>query len=153
MKIISFWVILLLGLTALSCDSDGEEIEFPPLSQGEIWDCYQKREWNEQTIKDELIGQWRWIYSVSYWAPDDGRNTESENTLIRFSGDSTLNVVIDGSSQSSIRWSVVQRDGDLFGVDTENTVAQLYGRILLCDNLLEFNNSYIDGSDNYFERE
>ena len=57
MKINAFWVVLLLVLTTLSCDNNNEEIEFPPLSQGEMGDCYHKREWNQEAIRDELIGK------------------------------------------------------------------------------------------------
>jgi len=48
---------------------------------------------------------------------------------------------------------VTPKDGELYGLELDSSITTLlYGRILTCGEILEFNNSYIDGSDNYFKR-
>ena len=148
-----FAPLFVLLLTTVSCDSERKELVPPPLSQAEMWDCYQQQEWDMQSLREELIGRWRWVYSVNYWAPDEGRNTESEELQVHFEDDSTLTVIRRGDVEQTTTWTVVVRDASLFGIDTDKSVGNLRGRILLCDNLIEFNNSYIDGSDNYFVKE
>ena len=41
------------------------------------------------------IGKWKWIYSENFWAPNEGRNTENENTVIEFFNDYYNDMVID----------------------------------------------------------
>jgi len=144
-------IIVLFVFTIISCDK--EDISQRPMSQTNIWNCYNDSEWTNLKIRDELIGSWKWIYSESYLAQDKGRNTENENTLIEFFNDSTLNVIVDGELKNTTKWIVTSKDGDLYGLKLDSSVTSLlYGRILICGEIVEFNNSYIDGSDNYFER-
>ena len=138
-------------LFILSCEK--EDVSQRPMSQADIWDCYNNSEWSELKIRNELIGKWKWIYSESFWAPDKGWNTENENTLIEFTNDSTLNISVNGNSEKTTMWIVTPKDGELYGLELDSAISTLvYGRILICGEILEFNNSYIDGIDNYFKR-
>ncbi len=138
-------------LFILSCEK--EDVSQRPMSQTDIWKCYNNSEWSELKIRNELIGKWKWIYNESFWYPNDGRNTESENTVIEFSNDSTITIIVNGNSEDTTKWMVTPKDGELYGLELDSSVTTLlYGRILICGEILEFNNSYIDGSDNYFKR-
>lgn len=150
MKKIFNVIIVFIVFTIISCDK--EDISSRPLSQTEIWTCYSQIDWNESQIRDELIGKWRWVYTENYWAPEKGHNTENDNTQIEFFQDSTLNVLIGGEIKNTTKWIIIPKDGELYGLELDSSVSQLYGRILICGKIIEFNNSYIDGSDNYFER-
>lgn len=151
MEIVNRILMLILIFSLLSCDK--EDVSQRPMSQTDIWSCYNNLEWSDLEIWNELIGSWKWIYTESYWAPDKGGNTESENTLIEFLSDSTLNVIVDGELKSTTKWTIVIKDGDLYGLELDSSATTLlYGRILICGEIVEFNNSYIDGSDNYFEK-
>lgn len=44
------------------------------------------------------------------------------------------------------------KDFENFELDLNKPSTYFYGRILLCENQVLFNNSYIDGSDNLFVR-
>lgn len=135
----------------LSCDK--ENTPQAPISQTDIWGCYNESKWTELRISNELIGKWKWVYSVNYWTPDEGWNTESENTLIEFSNDSTLNIIVNGEPESTTKWMITPKDGELYGLALDSSITTLlHGRILICGQIVEFNNSYIDGSDNYFKR-
>ena len=151
MKKIKRALILILTIIFISCNK--EEVSQRPMSQTDIWNCYNNSEWTDLKIRNELIGSWKWIYSENFWTPDKGRNTENENTIIKFSLDSTLNVIVDGKLQNSTKWTITSKDGELYGLELDSTVTTLlFGRILICGKIVEFNNSYIDGSDNYFKK-
>ncbi|NPD48210.1 hypothetical protein [Lentimicrobium sp. S6] len=141
--------VALITLFCLSCDK--EEITERPMSQTDIWNCYNDSEWSDVKIKNALIGKWKWTYTESYWAPENGMNTESENTVIEFFNDSSLQIIENGELTNTAKWTVKPKDGELFGLELDSTITTLlYGRILICGVTLECNNSYIDGSDNYF---
>ena len=143
-------LISFLVLTIASCIK--EEILERPLSQLNIWNCYNQTTWNNNKITNELIGRWIWIYSENSWHPDEGWETENENTVIEFINDSTLNVSVDDEIVNTAHWTLEIKDTDLYGLVLDKSISQLYGRILICGEIIEFNNSYIDGSDNYFKR-
>ncbi len=148
MKKIFSGIILLILVTIISCGKEDR-----PISQTDMWNCHNNSEWTDLKIRDELIGSWKWIYSENFWASDKGRNTENENTQIEFLSDSTLNIIIDGEHKGTTKWIITPKDGDLFGLKLDSPATTLlYGRILICGKIVEFNDSYLDGSDNYFER-
>ena len=116
-----------------------------------MWQCYQKGNWDEQTLQNEMYGEWNWVFAASPWTVE-GMNTERERTKLTFSSDSTLFIKVNGVTTFSSGWSLEQ-SGDLFNLESDSSHLLLHGGILLCDNLLSFNSSWVDGGDYYFERE
>ena len=150
-RIKSILLLLFLGIIINSCSK--EKIPERPMSQNDIWACYNNSEWNKLKIREKLIGSWKWIYTECFWFPENAKNTENENVQIDFLSDSTLNVIVDGKRMSSTKWTVITEDGKFYGMKLDSHVTQLlYGRIFICDELVEFNDSYIDGCDNYFKK-
>ena len=147
----NLFLVLTLILFCISCDK--EDIYERPMSQTDIWNCYNDSEWSDVKIRDALIGKWKWTYSQNYWAQNEGWNTEKENTVIEFFNDSTLQISENGELIGTTNWTVNPKDGELYGLELDSTLTTLlYGRILICGETLEFNNSYIDGIDNYFNK-
>ncbi len=145
------FLILALAFFCVSCHK--EEISDRPMSQKNMWNCYKNSEWSAGKIRDVLIGKWQWAYTESYGAPGKGRKTEKENTVIEFFKNSGLQVSVNGKLIGSTNWTIKHEDGELYGLELDSTITTLlYGRILICGDMLEFNNSYIDGSDNYFKK-
>lgn len=124
-----------------------------PMSQTDIVNCYQDMEWSRLGIRNTLIGNWRWIYNESYWSYGEGTNTENKNTLIELSNDSILTVFVDGEPKNTTRWTIEKNSGNSFFVELDSFVTTLLvGRILICGDIVEFNNSFVDGDDNYFQK-
>ena len=144
--------IAILFLSACNNDKEIEEVIEKPPTQMELWDCHTQAVWHTETVFDELVGKWKWFYTQSYGLEENGSNTEIENMVIEFQKDSVLNIYIDGNMESTSIWSVILTDPPLFGLALDSAINQLYGRILFCNDIVEFNNSYIDGDDNYFRR-
>ena len=124
-----------------------------PINQAVMFDCHHKQQWTETSVTNALIGKWQWIYSESYWAPGDGKNTESRNIILEFFSDSTMILTEDGILNGEAKWIVGIKDVDSYGIGLDTAITELVrGRIFFCGDLVEFNESYIDGSDNYFRR-
>lgn len=140
--------LLALILLSVSC----KKKNLPPISQQEMWDCHNQKTWDAIDTRDELIGKWSWEFISCYSDPENGSSTEHEGLTIEFKEDGTLAVTNDGLVTDNILWRVIDGDANLYAVIVEPPVSQLYGRILFCDNRVEFNNSYIDVCDNYFIR-
>jgi len=147
----NLFFLMMLILFCISCAE--EDISGRPISQSDIWNCYNDSEWSDVKVKDELIGKWKWIYTENFWTPNEGWNTENENTVIEFLNDSSLQISVNSVLMGTTKWSVKPQDGELYGLELDSTItALLHGRILICGEILEFNNSYIDGSDNFFKK-
>jgi hypothetical protein len=146
--IISFFVLMSISL--LSCKKEDPSINIP--DQEKMWDCHHQNDWNSSKIINAFSGKWKWVFTQNYWQPITGRNTENENIEIEFVNDSVLNIIQNGIISISTKWEIVPVDGDLFGLSSDSSISFLYGRILICGNTLEFNNTYLDGDDNYFLR-
>jgi len=144
----SIALIFTITLLLLSCNKE----ENPPVSQGDMWDCYHELTWDTINTKETLIGEWEWEYIGCFWNPEDANDDEFKGMTIEFKSDNTLEVKDNGQITQTSNWKVVNGDADLFALDVDPTVTQLYGRILFCDKRVEFNDSYIDGCDNYFKR-
>jgi len=149
MKKIFFALLIIFLVLKIGCTKDG--LQTKPISQVQIWNCYQSKTWSEDKVFELLVGRWQWVYSEDY-LEGIGNSTINENMIVEFFTDSTMLVSVNNRLGDTTNWIIVQKDGDLFGIKSDSTVTQLQGRILNCGDVLEFNNSYIDGIDNYFER-
>ena len=148
MKIHPFIVILGLVTLWASCNIGNK----PPKSQGDMFDCHQQSNWDSLSVSNELIGEWEWEHISCYWNPDDDNDNEYRGLTIEFNEDQSLIVREEGLITQASSWKVVDGDANLYALEVDPRVIQLYGRILICDDLLEFNDSYIDGCDNYFRK-
>jgi len=150
MKIIIISFIVLIGVSLQSCKKEDLSINLP--TQEEMWSCHHQNDWDTTKMKNELSGKWKWVFTQNYWNPTEGRNTEDKHIEIEFANDSILNIIENDTIIHSAKWSIVLKDDDLFGIEFDSSVSLLHGRILICGNTLEFNNTYLDGDDNYFLR-
>jgi hypothetical protein len=126
--------------------------ENPPIDQGDMFDCHHKMAWDSLSTKETLIGEWEWEYVACFWNAEDANGDAFDGMTIEFKQDNTLDVKENGQITQTSNWKVVNGDGDLFAIDVDPSVPQLYGRILFCEGRVEFNYSYIDGCDNYFKK-
>lgn len=139
-------VLILISIGLFACDKE-EKMEF---NFADIWKCYHEMTWDSPKVRETLIGKWEWEYISCVSIPEN--DTIYIGLAIEFNADSTLNVIENGQASQTSNWEVVDGDGDLFELDVDPGVAQLYGRILICGDTVIFNSSYIDVCDNYFIR-
>ena len=148
-------IVYCLAFTGILCltNCNKNDSDLVPINQATMFNCHNKQQWNETSVANALIGKWKWIYSESYWALGDGKSTESRNIMLEFFSYSTMRLTEDGTLNGEAKWIVGIKDVDSYGIGLDTAITGLvHGRIFFCGNLVEFNNSYIDGSDNYFKR-
>lgn len=151
--LLRLWVFS-LSLLLFACNPDPEipVVQDPPISQGDMWICHQNAVWDSVATINHLIGEWEWEYIRCFWNPEDGNYDDFKGLSIDFKSDNTLDVKMDGLVTQSSAWSIEGSNENLFVIRVEPIVLQAVGQILFCDNRVEFNDSYVDGCDNYFTR-
>ena len=140
-------LFLVILSTLLACNKN----ENPLINQANMWDCHHKTTWDSLKIKKTLIGEWTWEYFTCSEEPDTNK-TEFKGLTIEFRPDNTLDMKKNGQTTQTSNWKVVDGDADLFAINVAPSVFQLHGQILFCCGRVEFNNSNLDGCDNYFKR-
>lgn len=138
-------VVFLLGFN--SCKKDDS---VPPVQPEDMWQCHIDEDWPQQAVEDQLIGEWSWEYISCYWAPDDANDDEHVGLTLSFHADNTVQVFENGSLVSTSDWEVTDGDSETYKLELNPAIVQCQGRILFCEEWVEFNDSYIDGCDNYF---
>lgn len=141
--------VLFIAAAMLKCEQKTAERRHPELQQ--LWECYNQSEWTADSLNTQLTGQWKWFYVESPWVAE-GLFTEEENFVVEFSGDSTLYVLADGHVQDTVHYSLEPENGGNYKLSLHHGVQHLYGFIVLCEDVLVFNDSYRDGTDDYFYR-
>lgn len=141
---------LLLALPFLLFTCCKKEEDVPPVHVEQLWACHHEMTWDSLSTRNALLGEWEWEFISCYWSPENANGDEFKGLVIHFKSDDTLIVTENGQITQVSSWKVVDGDGDLFELEVNPYVGQLYGRILFCDQKVEFNDSYIDGCDNYF---
>ena len=139
-------LFLVLANAFVACNEDEDLF----MKEADMWNCHHEKTWDESSTTAALVGVWDWEYGGCYEGPADDK--KFEGLTIEFKPDNTLEVMENGQTTQTSNWQVVDGDVHLFALDVDPRVNQLRGRILLCGDRVEFNNSYKDGCDNYFKR-
>ena len=150
MKSYRFVITLLLSLALFGCEK--QKTPHPPKSLEDMHSCQHNKEWSTKSLRDSLVGKWRWLYTQNFWAPEAAHYTTNQELFIRFRSDSLLHVTAQGDTLHTTKWQVILNRNDSYELGLQEPHQYLYGNILICEDLLLFNNSYVDGSDNFFER-
>lgn len=128
------------------------EKQLPPVTVPAMQECYQKFAWDSVSIHDKLLGQWDWEYIQCFWDPEKGNYKDFLGMTVEFKSGNTLEVKMNGQTTQSSTWKIVDMGDGYFKVDTNPLVVQLPGKILFCEDRVLFNDSYVDGCDNYFKK-
>jgi hypothetical protein len=146
MKQILIIFIVLIGAAACQKELDISEFKVKP-----YFDAHNSQgQWTENRIFDSLVGVWQWQYMK---CDESGFSSFDKNAslTIQFAKDSILIATQNGKSTKT-RFSIAVEDRVSFSVVQDSLIASLDGRIYFYDNKVVFNDSYIDGCDNYFIR-
>ncbi len=141
-------VILLFGCKVKEPETNS------PYDMINLWETHHQTEWDSLSTANQLIGTWKWTYTFCCGESlnPQGQITLSENLFITFFEDATLQVTKSDVFIQESTWHIKSEDADLFGLETNPPVSQLYGRILFGENAVLFSASYRDATDNYFTK-
>ncbi|MCX8020692.1 MAG: hypothetical protein N2747_09390 [Chitinophagaceae bacterium] len=135
----------ILSLT-LSCEKDkGASIDMKGL-----WNCNASQNFDSTKLAAKLVGSWKWTTVSCYWSGTTQK--ANKDVIVTFTSAGTFTVTENGTVTTRGNWKLKIVDRGILGLDLDNPSTFLYGRILLCDNEVLFNHSYIDGCDNLFKR-
>lgn len=142
----SLFAYVLLLLT--SCEKGEKSI----INQSSLWDCYHEQVWDSLQIENSLLGQWDWVNNSCGGFPNNMSTSEFAGIRVVFKEGNILELIQDSVIIQTSDWHVVDGDAHLFELDLNPNIYQLNGRILICAQEVLFNQSYIDGCDNYFQK-
>lgn len=159
-RIFSFLLFLCLVLTNCNPDEPAPEKEentcneaaAPPPAQLNLWPCHQAVNRDSVATEKALLGLWDWEYISCFWKPEKANAEDFKCLSIEIKADHTLTVKESGKITQTARWKIVRGEPKLFVIRTEPLVPQVLGRVMFCGEVLEFNDSYVDGCDNYFRK-
>lgn len=153
MKNTALHIVLLLMLLS-ACDQQAdplEELEMPPDTQ-RLQECHAQRMWTQTSLREMLAGEWRWFYTVNYFSSGPPASTLDRNTIVTIKPDSTLQIEEAGTVTQTTHWTLNTVSDDAFRIETDPFTPLVLGHVVLCDSIVMFGNSFVDGDDNYFVR-
>ncbi len=150
---LKLWVLIVL-LIQISCTKENDPLvkQEPPITLPNMLACHRTTSWDSLTVHTKLLGKWEWEYIQCYWNPEDGNYKDFQGLSIEFKPDNTLEVKVNGQTTQTPKWEVVKLNDGNYSIHVNPVVLQLPGRILFCTERVLFNDSYVDGCDNYFKK-
>lgn len=124
----------------------------PPPAELNLVSCHRSIPRDSVGTENALIGVWDWEYITCFWRTEKANGEDYKCLSIEFKADHTLIVKESGKITQTVRWKIFRGDPEFFVIKTEPLVPQVVGRIMFCKDVLEFNDSYVDGCDNYFRK-
>jgi hypothetical protein len=141
--IISAFIVI--SFLTFSCSKDKIE----QIDTTQLWDCFKSQNYDSAKLASKLIGTWKW---TKYYAEIPGTNKANKDVFMNLTKEGSFVVTENSIVITQGNWKLRVVDFSNFELDLNKPSIYLYGRIVLCDNQVLFNNSYIDGSDNLFVR-
>ena len=141
MRFAPFYLALVVGFVA--CKE-------PELNIQSFWDCHHSRSLDTSAISGKLIGSWLWSRQSCFTT---GKTIKADkNIKVVFNANRRFKVYENTTEMTSGTWGLKSSDSGTWELELSSGSRYLNGRILLCDNHVLFNNSYIDGCDNAFTK-
>ena len=141
--IISAFIVI--SLLTFSCSKD----KLVQIDTKQLWNCYKSQNYDSTKLASKLIGTWKWS---KYYAEIPGTNKANKDVFLNLTKEGAFTVTENSVVITQGNWNLRVVDFENFELDLNKPSTYFYGRILLCENQVLFNNSYIDGSDNLFVR-
>lgn len=121
-----------------------------PIYLNDIYQCYNSATWDSLKVKNAVIGEWNWEY-IS--CENGGNNSQFKGLSIEFKPNMDLNIKQNGKIIQTSKWLLTKGNDDFhYGINAFPLVDPMYGTFLICNDIIEYNLSYVDGCDNYFRR-
>jgi len=138
---ISFIIVV---FTIIACKKD--RIDAASFQQ-----CHNAQNLDSLSISNTLIGSWTWSKQYCFWP--DKTIKANKKVQVTFNSNATFTVFENSNVIAQGNWKLMRVDNyNNWGLQLNPGSSYLYGRILLCNDQVLFNNSFIDGCDNLFYR-
>ena len=146
LQVAAFFIFLfLLSQSCKKGDENSSEINMQAL-----YKCNDSQNFDSSNLAAKLIGTWKLKKISCFWS--GATSNPDKNVIVTFTNTGTFTVSENSIINTQGNWRLKIVDSGIHGLDLDTPSIYLYGRILLCENQVVFNDSYIDGCDNLFER-
>ncbi len=147
-----FFLIFATSLIWLneSCKKDNADSDSVKIDMKGLWECNEDQNYDSTKLAAKLVGNWQWFIYSCYWSGTT--NKADKDVRVTFTSYGTFWVKENSVIVTQGSWALKDEDSGILGLQLDTPSQYLYGRILLCDDQLLFNHSYIDGCDNFFVR-
>ncbi|MDH5599064.1 MAG: hypothetical protein OEY34_08065 [Cyclobacteriaceae bacterium] len=144
------YFLFLVPILFITCTQ--EKIN-PAYDASLFWKEHHKQTWDSLTTANQLSGIWDWVYQSC--CPEGimkHQDTSGSGIYVVF-GHSDIQVYEKNTLKETATWSVYFRENEqTYMLATNPPISFLHGRILFYKEYVLFNNSYIDGENNYFKK-
>lgn len=113
---------------------------------------HSSQSWDSTSTANQLIGSWKWVYYECCVEGTLGAEDKTDEEFIVKINRTKIQVYQKDELVKSTDWFLEIEDGNFYGINTQSDISQISGRILFSGDRILFQNSYIDGADNYFIR-
>lgn len=138
-------VFIIIAMQNQSCLKD----EVDRIDMNQFWNCYSSQNYDSIKLASKLIGAWKW---TEYNAALPVTKKADKDIILNLTESGTFTVTESSVIITQGNWKLKIADSNCYELDLDESSSYLHGRILLCDNQILFNASYIDGADNLFVR-
>jgi len=135
-------VLIIIAIQNQSCLKDKED----QIDINQFWNCYSSQNYDSSKLASKLIGSWKLTVSNA------ALPAAEKDVIVNLTALGTYTVIENSVIITKGNWKLKITDGSYYELDLDEPSSYLHGRILLCDNQILFNASYIDGADNLFVR-
>ncbi len=130
-------------LITLACKKDSFDI-------ASFWQCNSSQNLDSTVISNKIAGSWKWTKQSCF---STGKTMRADKDIkVTFNTNGTFAVLENSTIITQGNWTLRVVDSNMWGLDLTAPSTYLSGRILFCNSQVLFNDSYIDGCDNLFEK-
>lgn len=158
MPSIAFKLLAIVTVVAhLSCKKSSDEQRPvipvpPPKTLADMLSCHNSVGWDSLEVNNKLIGRWEWQHIRCYANPEAANNNDFAGLQVEFKADNTLQIKENGVITQTSSWQVAPSSDGFYKINTTPYAILLPGKIVFCDTLAMFYDTYVDGCDNYFKQ-
>ncbi len=145
-KEIIYLAILIIVISSCTKDS------LPFIDQYRMYKCDDTVLKDSILVSNVLIGKWEWRYISCPWISNPANENDYRGLSMHFNKDHTLhykqnNITLDTSS-----WNLILDNNKDYKLKIGQKQSQYGDFIIICNDVLEFYNSHVDGCDFYFKK-
>ena len=119
------------------------------INMKQIWNCNDSQKFDSIKLASKLIGTWKWTSSANEL---EGTKKADKDVKVTFTSSGTFSISENSTIVTDGNWKLKMKDSPIHGLVLDKASTYLDGRILLCEDEVLFNDSYIDGTDHLFTR-
>ena len=115
----------------------------------QFYDCSASQNIDSTILSNQLIGSWKWTYFLNEKGSDGKaiNGKANKDVKVTFTNTGTFSISENSTVITQGNWNVFFENNNGYKLNLSVPSSYLFGSILLGENQVMFNDSYVDGSD------